>query len=126
MCVDLYASLTSPVEAVFGHLADPARLADWVHEVAAACAGPQSPADIGVIFSFTARAESGEVAASGEVVAFEPPWLVGYRLFIGKETFSLRVTCSAQPGGSRLHIHQPDSAAPLTVDLARLNRALIG
>jgi len=28
------------------------------------------------------------------------------------------------PGGSRIHVHQPDAAAPLTVVLARLEHAL--
>ncbi|HEY2579341.1 MAG TPA: hypothetical protein VGI74_23785 [Streptosporangiaceae bacterium] len=122
--MELYASFASPVEAVFGHLADPSRLGDWVHEVLATVAGPQLLAGIGVLFPLTVCVDTAEVAASGEVTAFEPPWLVGYRLFIGERTFGLRVTCSAQPGGSRIHVHQPDSTAPLTVDLARLKRAL--
>lgn len=123
MWVDLYASFASPVEDVFGHLADPSRLGDWVHEVV--CTGPELAPGIGVLFPLTARVDATEIAGSGEVTAFEPPWLVGYRLFIGERTHGLRVTCSAQPGGSRIHVHQPDAAAPLTVDLARLERALI-
>jgi hypothetical protein len=124
--VDLYASFVSPVEAVFGHLADPSRLGDWVHEVTGGSAGPPPLAGIGAAFPLTARIDSAEIDASGEVVAFEPPWLIGYRLFIGERTFGLRVTCAAQPGGSRIHVHQPDAAMPLTVDLARLKRSLAG
>jgi hypothetical protein len=123
MWVDLYASFASPVEAVFGQLADPSRLGGWVREVVAVLDSPE-PHPAGILFPLTARIDTAEVAGSGEVTAFEPPWLIGYRLFIGERAFGLRVTCSAQPGGSRIHIHQPDVTAPLTVDLAWLNRAL--
>ena len=37
----------------------------------------------GADFPLTVHIDGIEVAASGEVTAFEPPWLVGYRLFIG-------------------------------------------
>ena len=65
-----------------------------------------------------------EVAASGEETAFEPPWLVGYRLFIGSRVHGIRVTCTADARGTRIHIHQPDDGTALLVDLARLTRAL--
>jgi hypothetical protein len=64
------------------------------------------------------------LAGSGELTAFEPPWLVGYRLFAGARTFGLRITCTADSGGTRIRVHQSDGAAPLTVDLARLELAL--
>jgi hypothetical protein len=120
--MDLYATLSSPVRAVFGHLADPSRLGDWLPEVSAA--GPGLSAGAGADFPLIAHVDGIEVAASGEVTAFEPPWLVGYRLFIGSRTHGLRVTCTTQDGGTRIHVHQRDEAAPLTVDLARLTRAL--
>jgi hypothetical protein len=120
--MDLYATLPSPVKAVFGHLADPSRLGDWLPGISVADAGPSDSA--GADFLITVHAGGIELAASGEVTAFEPPWLVGYRLFIGSRTHGLRVTCAAQDGGTRVHVHQPDYAAPLTVDLAKLTRAL--
>lgn len=124
--MDLYATFPSPVKTVFGHLAEPARLGDWLPEVVAAVADPGRPGGTGADFPLTVRVDGVQVAASGEVTAFEPPWLVGYRLFIGSRTHGLRVTCTAQADGTRIHVHQPDDAAPLTIDLVRLARALAG
>jgi hypothetical protein len=70
-------------------------------------------------------ADGIEVAANGEVTAFEPPWLVGYRLFIGSCVHGIRVTCTAQADGTRIRVHRPDDAAPLTIDLDRPTRALL-
>ncbi len=120
--MDFYATFPSPVKAVFGHLADPSRLGDWLPEISAA--DPRPSDGTGAEFPFTAHVDGIEVAASGEVTAFEPPWLVGYRLFIGSRTHGLRVTCTAHDGGTRVHVHQRDKADPLTIDLARLTRAL--
>jgi uncharacterized protein YndB with AHSA1/START domain len=120
--MDLYATFLSPVKAVFGYLADPSRLGDWLPQVSAA--DPGASADTGAEFPLTAHVDGIEVAASGEVTAFEPPWLVSYRLFIGSRTHGLRVTCTAHDGGTRVHVHQRDGAAPLIIDLARLTRAL--
>ena len=119
--MDLYATFPSPVKAVFDHLADPSRLGDWLPGIAAAGPGQSGT---GADFPLTAHVDGIEVAASGEVIAFEPPWLIGYRLFIGARTHGLRVTCTSQDGGTRIHVHQRDEAAPLTIDLARLTRAL--
>jgi len=119
--MDLYATFPRPVKAVFGHLADPSRLGDWLPEISAADAGPSGT---GADFPLTVHVDGSTVAASGEMTAFEPPWLVGYRLFIGARTHGLRVTCTAHDGGTRIHVHQHDAATPLTVDLARLTRAL--
>lgn len=116
--------LPRPVQAVFGHVADPARLADWLPQVAAASAGPGSRCGAGAEFRVTLQADGAQFAATGEVTAYEPPWLVGYRMLAGGRTASIRVTCTTQPGGTRIHIHQPDGVPPLTVDLARLIRAL--
>ena len=120
--MDLYATVPSPVEAVFGHLADPSRLGDWLPDVLAA--DPEPSGGIGADFPLTVHVDGIEVAASGEATAFEPPWLVGYRLFIGSRAHGIRVTCTADARGTRIHIHQPDDGAALMVDLARLTRAL--
>jgi Polyketide cyclase / dehydrase and lipid transport len=120
--MDLYVTSPSPVKAVFDHLADPSRLGDWLPDVSAV--GPESSGGHGADFRLTVHVDGIQLAASGEVTAFEPPWLVGYRLFIRPRTHSLRVTCTAEVGGTRIHVHQPDNAAPLTVDLVRLTRAL--
>jgi len=120
--MDLYATFPSPVKTVFGHLADPSRLSDWLPEISAAGPGPSG--GTGADFPLTVHVDGIEVAASGEVTAFEPPWLVGYRLFVGSRTHGLRVTCTAHDGGTRVHVHQHDGATPLTIDLARLTRAL--
>jgi uncharacterized protein YndB with AHSA1/START domain len=120
--MDLYVTSPSPVKAVFDHLADPSRLGDWLPDVSAV--DQDWSGGSGADFPFTVHVDGIEVAASGEVTAFEPPWLVGYRLFIGPWTHGLRVTCTAEVGGTRIHVHQPDNTAPLTIDLVRLTRAL--
>lgn len=120
--MDLYVTSPSPVRAVFNHLADPSRLGDWLPDVSAV--GPDGSGGNGADFPLTVNVDGIEVAASCEVIAFEPPWLVGYRLFIGPRTHALRITCAAEVGGTRIHVHQPDNAAPLTIDLVRLTRAL--
>ena len=64
------------------------------------------------------------MAASGEITAFEPARLISYRFFIGRQAYGLRITCTAQAGGTRIHVHQSDNAIPLTIDLTRLTRDL--
>jgi len=120
--MDLYATLPSAVKAVFGHLSDPSRLGDWLPDVSASGPGPSG--GTGADFPLTVHIDGIEVAANGEVTAFEPPWLIGYRLFIGSRTHGLRVTCAAEADGTRIHVHQADHATPLTIDLARLTRAI--
>jgi uncharacterized protein YndB with AHSA1/START domain len=120
--MDLYATFSQPVEAVFGHLADPSHLGDWLPDVSAADPGPSGGA--GADFHLIVSVGGTQTAASGEVTAFEPPWLIGYRLFIGSRAHGLRITCSAQAGGTQIHVRQPDNGISLTIDLARLARAL--
>ena len=111
---------------MFGRFADPARLSDWLHEVVGAPRpAPESPTGVGDAFPLAMRLDGVGVAGSGEMIAFEPPWLVGYRLFAGARTFGLRVTCTAHAGGAPIRVHQPDGAGPLTVNLARLELALV-
>jgi hypothetical protein len=119
--MDLYAMFAQSIEAVFNQLADPSRLGDWLPQVAISGSGVPDGAE--ATFPLTVEVDGIPVAATGEVTAFEPPWLVGYRLFIGPRAHGLRVTCTAQPGGTRIHVHQPDDI-PLTIDLARLSRTL--
>jgi hypothetical protein len=121
--MDCYATLASPVQAVFAHLASPARLGDWLPEVAPGPDAPALPGELGGLFPLTVRADAGEVDATGEVTAFEPPWLVGYRLSAGPRTLWLRVTCAAGDGGTRIHLHQSGDA-PLAVNLNGLQQAL--
>jgi uncharacterized protein YndB with AHSA1/START domain len=122
--LDLYATFPGPVKVVFGHLSDPSHLGDWLAEVTAAATGPALTGATGADFPLTAQIDGMHVAGSGEMTAFEPPWLVSYRLFIGTRTHGLRITCTTQDGGTRIHVHQPDDATPLIIDLARLTRAL--
>jgi hypothetical protein len=120
--MDLYANFPSPVKTVFGHLADPGRLGDWLPGISAAPIG--APRGAGINFPLTADLDGTPVAASGEITAFEPARLISYRFFIGQRSYGLRITCTAQAGGTRIHVHQSDNAIPLTIDLTRLTRDL--
>ena len=122
--MDLYARLASPVEVVFGHFADPSRLGEWLREIVDAPASLDSPLGVGAAFPLGMRLDGFGIAGSGEMIAFEPPWLVGYRLFAGSRTFALRITCTARDGGAQIQVHQSGDAAPLTVDLGRLEVTL--
>lgn len=120
--MDLYAMFVQSIESVFDQLADPSRLGDWLPQVAVSASRALDDAE--ATFTLTVEVDGVPVAATGEMTAFEPPWLVGYRLFIGSRAHGLRVTCTTQPGGTRIHVHQPDDDIPLTIDLARLSRTL--
>jgi uncharacterized protein YndB with AHSA1/START domain len=120
--MDQYATFASPVEAVFTHLADPARLADWLPQVTRVEADPDELVGIGLAFAVTTHV-TGDELLTAEVAAHEPPWLIAYRLLTA-EPMLIRATCTTHDGGTRVHVHQTDAARPLQVDLARLGRAL--
>jgi uncharacterized protein YndB with AHSA1/START domain len=116
--MDHDAVLAHPIQLVFGHLADPARLSDWLPAATAIDPGHGAA-------TFTLQL-SGDPAytAAGELIGYEPPWQLAYRLVAGPHTHVLRITCTTVSAGTRVHIRQAGPAAPLTVDLARLNQAL--
>ena len=122
--MDLDATLAQPITAVFQHVADPSRLGDWLGDVAGVEAGAAGPAGIGVVFALMLRRGDGLVAATGELVAYVPPWLVTFRLRDGAHTCVVRLECTAGAGATRLHVHQADGDGALTVDLARLAAAI--
>jgi hypothetical protein len=116
------ATVRVPIGVVFELLGDPSRLGDWLPEVTVPAA-PPGAADAGARFTLTVGDGSARLAAEGEVTACEPPWLAGYRLFIGPRTVILRVTCAARADGSQVRVRQAGDIA-LAVDLGRLARAL--
>lgn len=120
--MDHDATLAQPLAAVFGYLAVPSRLAGWLPDVAAVQAADEQPGGIGVTFGLRLRRGGRDIAATGELIAYEPPWYVAYRLVTGSHTYVLRVTCVASDSATQVRVHQPDGNAPLAVDLARLPR----
>jgi hypothetical protein len=124
--MDHDTTLAQPLAAVFGHLAAPSRLADWLPEVAAVQAAAGPPAGIGVTFGLRLRRGGRDIPGTGELIAYEPPWSVAYRLAAGSRTFVLRVTCVSSDGATQVRVRQADGTAPLAVDLDRLPRYLPG
>jgi hypothetical protein len=118
--MDHDATLAQPLAAVFGYLAAPSRLADWLPEVGSVRGGAGRPAGIGVSFGLRLRRGGRDIAGTGELIGYEPPWYVAYRLIAGPHTCVLRVTCIATDGATRVQVHQADDTAPLAVDLGRL------
>jgi hypothetical protein len=114
------ATLAQPLAAVFGYLAAPSRLADWLPDVGTVRGSAGQPAGIGVSFGLRLRRGGRDIAGTGELIGYEPPWYVAYRLIAGQHTYVLRITCVATNGATRVSIHQADGAAPLAVDLGRL------
>ena len=121
--MDHHATLTHPLEGVFRRLATPAGLGDWLPEVARVQAGPFVPG-IGDTFSLALGPEGDKVPATGELIAYEPPWSVAYRLLSGPRVLVLRITCTSGCGGTTVHVHQSKDLPRLVVDLDRLGRAL--
>jgi hypothetical protein len=124
--MDYDATLARPLAAVFGHLAAPARLADWLAEVAAVQTEAGPPTGIGVTFGLRLRRGGRDIRGTGELIAYEPPWSVAYRIVAGSHIFVLRVTCVSTDGATEVRIHQADGAAPLAVDLGRLPEHIPG
>jgi uncharacterized protein YndB with AHSA1/START domain len=124
--VDHDTTLTRPLAVVFGHLAAPSRLADWLPEVAAVQAEAGQPAGIGVTFDLRLRRGGRRIRGTGELIAYEPPWSVAYRVVAGSDIFVLRVTCVSSDGATWVRVRQADGAAPLAVDLGRLHERIPG
>jgi len=121
--MDHHATLTHPLEGVFRHLATPACLGDWLPEVAQVQAAPVPPG-VGDAFSLALGRDGDKVPATGELIAYEPPWSVAYRLLSGSGVLVVRVTCTSGHGITTVHVHQSEDLPPLVVDLDRLGRAL--
>jgi uncharacterized protein YndB with AHSA1/START domain len=117
--MDHYATLARPVAAVFADLATPARLCDWLAEVVQVSTDSAAIIGVGTALSLTVL-EGGTVrVVDGDVIGYEHPRLVAYRIFLPQPRV-LRLTCTASEGATRIHVHQSDDPAPLTVDLTQL------
>jgi uncharacterized protein YndB with AHSA1/START domain len=123
--MDDEAMLAYPLARVFSHLAEPARLAEWLPEVSGIQSGAASGTDVGTGFSLRLRRDGQELPATGELIAYEPPWSVAYRLRASAHTHVLRLTCTVAGGATRVHVHQADEGLPLAVDLSGLRQMLI-
>jgi len=117
--MDVEATVSAPIAAVFGHLAAAEHLGDWLVGVVG---GAWRPGD-GAAFALTLRDGGDEATATGDMVAYEPPWQVAYRLCVGPRQRVIWITCTAHGGGTRVHVHQGGVGRPLAVDLTGLARA---
>jgi hypothetical protein len=118
--MDHEVMVPQPLAAVFGHLAAPSLLAGWLPEVAGVRAGAGQPTGIGATFGLRLRHGDRDISGSGELIGYEPPWSVAYRLVAGPHTHVLRLTCVSSGDGTRVCVHQADGAVPLAVDLGPL------
>ena len=122
--MDRHTTLAAPAEAVFAHLADPVRLGDWLPQIVGVDPGPPSLIGIGSAFTVTVRTAAGDQDVAAEVAAHEPPWLIAYRLMVPASPLLIRATCTANPEGTQVHVHQAADSAPLLIDLSRLPQVL--
>jgi len=97
--MDHSATIPHPMTVVFEHIAAPSRLGDWLTKVVRVEAEAVSLLGIGVAFGLTVFQNGSERAASGEIIAFEPPWLAAFRLFVGERTYVMRLTCCTWVAG---------------------------
>ena len=109
--------LALSLAAVFHRLATPLRLGDWLPDVAAVKCDADCSSGIGTVFSLRLRQDGREVPGAGEVIAYEPPWSLAYRLVAGPRTHVLRLACVNVGGATRVSVHQADAVMPLRVDL---------
>lgn len=124
--MDRTVTLAYPLERVFRHLASPACLGDWLPGVTGVLAGISPPGEIGASFAVVISQDGTELPGSGELIAYEPPWCVAFRLVNDLHTHVLRLTCESSGGTTRVHVHQSDDTTSLAVDLARLQQAMAG
>lgn len=103
--------------AVFDQLAAPRRLGDWLPEVAAVNGEAEEIGENGIVFGLRLREDGREVPGTGEVIAYEPPWSVAYRLVTASRTYVVRLTCVSVDGATRVCVHQADTTPSLAVDL---------
>ena len=75
---------------------------------------------IGIVFDLRLRQDGREVPGTGEVIAYEPPWSVAYRLVAASRTYVLRLTCVNIDGATRVSVHQANAMPTLSVDLGPL------
>lgn len=122
--MDDEAILARRLAVVFTHLATPVRLGDWLTEVTAVLADAEQPAGIGAEFGLRLRRGDTETSGTGQLIAYEPPWSVAYRLRAGLDTYVLRVTCTSTTAGTRVCVQQTGHAHPLAVNLARLRQGM--
>jgi uncharacterized protein YndB with AHSA1/START domain len=122
--MDRSATLAHPLELVFHHLASPACLGDWLPEVTIQASPRSAAGRTSASFAVGIRSDGTEHPGTGELIAYEPPWAVAYRLITGTHTHVVRLTCTASNAGTQVRIHQSGDTAPLAVDLARLRQAL--
>ncbi len=112
--------LTRSLAAVFELVAAPLRLGDWLPELVAVEGAAGEAGEIGAVFGLLLRQDGREVAGSGEVIAYEPPWCVAYRLVAGSCTYVVRLTCVNVDGATRVSVHQASAVPPLSVDFSLL------
>jgi hypothetical protein len=87
--------------------------------VAAVQSEAGQPAGVGVTFGLRLRRGGRDIRGTGELIAYEPPWSVAYRVVTGLHIFVLRMTCVSSDGATWVRVRQADGAAPLAVDLGR-------
>jgi uncharacterized protein YndB with AHSA1/START domain len=118
------ALLAHPLTMVFGCLAAPAGLGDWLPEVTRIGPDAALAAGIGATFGLRLLRGGADVAATGELIAYQPPRSVAYRLVAGPRTHVIRLTCTSSGDATLVQIYQADHMAPLAVDLAALGQAM--
>ncbi len=116
--------LALSLAAVFHRLAMPLRLADWLPDVVAVKCDADWPGGIGAAFGLRLRQDGQEVSGTGEVIAYEPPCSLAYRLVAGPRTHVLRLTCVNIDGATRVSVRQAGTVVPLRVDLGPLAGAV--
>lgn len=121
--MDLYRTVDRPIAVVFGYLAAPGYLGEWLPEAMLVVVDGVWQPGVGATFALRSRNGGDGAVGTGDVVAYEPPWQVAYRLCVGPLVRILRVACTACDGGTRVHVHQ-GGGPPLAVDLTALTRAV--
>ncbi len=120
--MDHSITLAHPLTMVFAHLASPLRLSDWLTDVQCVEELQDTCGETGATFELTLQVDGRLSPARAEIIAYEPPAAVSYRLFVGLCIHVVRVICTARSGWTCVEVHR--NYAALTLDLDRLKQAV--
>ncbi len=119
-------TIRRPIGEVFRFLSQPEHLAAWDGAVRWARRSAGGPLGVGATFAQAIACDGRTEAATGEVVAYEPPHELAWRSDLGSLRTITRITLEATGTGTRLRLrrHQLSEGVADREDGARLEVAL--
>lgn len=99
-------TIRRPIGEVFRFLSAPEHLAAWDGDVRWARRSADGPLGVGASFAQAIAYDGRTVVAAGEVVAYEPPYQLGWASDLGTTRLITRITLEAVGTGTRLTLRR--------------------